>query len=78
MIFAVGFCGWRVLAMNSEPTTHWDVKNRSTLDYVETGNKMDGKETEKYYKNSAFKQGPGFSTDLSEEIRKTKHTAGKR
>ena len=73
MVFAVGFCSWKVLAMNADPTTEWDRKNRSTLDYVEDGNKLNAKETAKHYANSSFKQGPGFTSEHSKKILKGKH-----
>ena len=80
MVFATGFCGWKVLSMNSDPTTEWDRKNRSTIDYVDPENKLDAKETERHYANSTFKHGPGFVTGASEQSKKILSTkpAGKK
>ena len=62
-----------MLCMNADPTTEWDKTNRSTVDYVEAGNKLDAKKTAKHYANSSFKQGPGFTSEHAEDILKTKH-----
>ena len=39
---------------------------------VEEGNKLDAKETAKHYRNSSFKQGPGFTSKDAEKIREGK------
>ena len=65
---AVIFCGYAIWSNNHSPNTHWNRKERSTIDYCDDENTRSSADDAKTYSKMAFKKGPGFQSADADKI----------